>query len=552
MEAPGHGGDGADRHDEAAGKRGRAPRRLKWIVVAIGIVLLALLAFGLLRHRHRQKSVEASARQQRQALPVVNVTRVRRSPGSATLLLPGNMTPLTEAYLYARANGYVAKRLADIGDRVKRNQLLAVIEAPDLDQQVQQARASLAQAEHQVSQAQQQLENARSQEELARVTQERYKILVQHGAVARQDADQIFTNYRSAAATTAAAQANVDAARQNVQANRANLDRLIALQGFEYVRAPFSGVITARNFDIGALVGGSGGTQGASSTPQGGTQISGAAGNAGANGTTPSSNAPVGAGTSSAGGGGELFRIAQTNTLRILINVPQDATPSIRVGQGAKILVQNFAGKPFEGRLTRTANSIDLSTRTLLAEVDVANPGGILLPGMYAQVELVSDRAHPPLLAPGDCIVTEASGLQVAVVGNISQQPSASAQSNDTGQQKQENQRYPADARQIFLRSVQVGRDYGPQIEIVSGLQDGDVVVVNPSDVVQEGAIVRPRFAPPAQTNVPRGGQSGRPPGNLTQPTPGKADSNGRGAATKAPGGGANSGKKGQTGGQNR
>ncbi len=541
MEAPGHGGDGAGGRDKAGGeKRGRAPRRLSWIVIAIGVALLALLAFGLLRHRHRQKAVEASAREERQALPVVNVTKVRRSPGSTTLLLPGNMTPLTEAYLYARANGYVSKRLADIGDRVKKNQLLAVIEAPDLDQQVEQARASLAQAEHQVSQAQQQVENARSQEELARVTQERYKVLLEHGAVARQDADQVFTTYRSAVATTAAAQANVSAAQQNVQANRANLDRLIALQSFEYVRAPFSGVITARNFDIGALVGGSGGTQGASSTPQGGTQISGASGNAGANGTAPSSNAPVGAGTPAAGGAGELFRIAQIDRLRILVNVPQDATPSIRAGEAAKVLVQNFAGKPFEGRLTRTANSIDLTTRTLLAEVDVANPRGLLLPGMYAQVELTSDRANPPLLIPGDSIITEASGLEVAVLGEIAEKPG-------------EKQRYPPDARQIRLRSVQVGRDYGAQIEIVSGLEDGEVVAVNPSDVIQEGAIVRPQFAPPAQTNTPRNGQSGRPSGNLTQPTPGEADSNGRGASTKKPGGGGGkTGNKNQTGGQSR
>lgn len=504
--------------------RGQAPPYLRVFVTIAAIALLALLLFGILRHYRQQKVVEAAAHQEEESVPVVNVTKVQRSPSATTQLLPGNMTPLTESYIYARSTGYIKKRYVDIGDRVKQGQLLAEVEAPDLDQQVDQARAALTQAEHQLGQAKQQLDSAVSQEKLAHITWQRYNTLLAHGAVARQDTDQMLTNYQSASATVGAAQANVSAYEQNIQANRANLNRLIALQGFEYVRAPFTGVITARNFDVGALVGSSGGTQGASSAPMGGTQESGSAGNAGASGSAAPGSAPTGTVGSASGSGGELFRMAQINILRILVNVPQESAPSIQVGESASVFAQGYANQSFPGRVTRTSNSIDLNTRTLLTEVDVENPHQMLLPGTYAQVQIQHVRLNPPLLVPGDSIIAGPSGLQIATLTDIKQNPD------------EQQHYYPPDARQIHIVTVQVGRDYGAEIEIVSGLKGDELVVVNPSDVVQEGAVVKPQQAPSSEGNQSRRTPSEKQPGGVTAPIRGKSDSGGRGASEKPPG----------------
>ncbi len=504
--------------------RGQAPPHMRLIVMVAGIALLALLLFGMLRHYRQQKVVEAAAHQEEESLPIVNVTKVQQSPSATTQSLPGNMTPLTESYIYARSTGYIKKRYVDIGDRVVKGQLLAEVEAPDLDQQVDQARAALTQAEHQVVQAKQQLDSAISQEKFAHVTSDRYTKLLADGAVARQDADQNYTTYQSASAAVGAARANVSAFEQNVEANRANLNRLIALQGFEYVRAPFSGVITARNFDVGALVGASGGTQGASSTPMGGTQESGSAGNSGASGSS-SSSSTTGTVGSASGSGGELFRMAQLSTLRILVNVPQESAPSIKVGQSASVFAQGYPNQSFPGRVTRTSNSIDLNTRTLLTEVDVQNPHEMLLPGTYAQVQIEHVRLNPPLLVPGDSIIAGTAGLQVAILTDVKQQES-----------QQQQHHYPSDAKQIHIVTVQVGRDYGAEIEILSGLQAGEEVVVNPSDVVQEGAVVKPQEAPGSQGNQPRRGPSERQPSGVTAAIGGKADTGGRGASEKPPG----------------
>jgi multidrug efflux pump subunit AcrA (membrane-fusion protein) len=500
--------------------RGQPPRRFRWIALGMAAALLALLLFGLLRRHQQQKVVEAAAHEEQEALPVVNVTKVQRSPASSSELLPGNITPLTEAYIYARATGYVKKRYVDIGDRVRQGQLLAEIEAPDLDQQVQQARAALGQAEHQVVQTKAAYENAKSQEDLAHVTWDRYKVLFEHGAVAKQDADQQYTNYRSGVANVGSAQANIDAAEQNARASRANLDRLIVLQGFEQVRAPFSGVITARNFDIGALVGGNGGTQGASTTPSGGTQAAGSAGNAGSTGSTGASSSTAG----TVGSSGELFRIAQTGTLRILIDVPQESVPFVHTGAAASVLVQEFPEATFGGRVTRTSNSVDLTTRTLLTEVDVDNSAQKLLPGMYAQVRIENVRANPPILVPGDSIITGTAGVQVATVVDAS------------SDSKEPAQKVGSKAKKIHLVNVKVGRDYGPEMEIVSGLRGDEYVVVNPSDAVQEGALVKTAEAPRTQGNQPRRGPAERQPGGPTAPIPGQAESGGRGASGK-PGG---------------
>ena len=451
----------------------------KFIVIAVVILVLvfgAILLFGYIpRHRREQAAAEA-ALLERESLPVVTAEKVKRAPRQTRLMLPGNITALTEASIFARAAGYVRQRYVDFGDRVRQGQLLTQIDAPELDQEVAQGRAALAQAEQQRTQAAAQLQQARAQLVLNKVTRDRYAILVKRGALSRQDGDTQETAYQTQYATVNAYEANLDAAEANVRASRANLDRLIALQEFKNVRAPFTGVITARNFDLGALVSSTGG-------PQAGLlPLPGSAPNNSAGSTT-----------------GELFREAQIGVLRILINVPQTDAASIHVGMPADVTVSEYPGRKFGGTVTRTANSLDLNSRTLLTEVDVPNPQQLLLPGMYAQVDLNDDRATPPIVISSDAVLTDAVGLRVAVLENLNDQERQQVEqrerdleqhASDEGKQQlqKENQSPP---RRIHLVQVQVGRDYGAQIEIISGLQGWEYVILNPSDVVKEGAIVR-------------------------------------------------------------
>jgi multidrug efflux pump subunit AcrA (membrane-fusion protein) len=514
LEAPGA-------HD----KKSRFSTRTALILGVLVLILLALLfLFGFLRHRRTEKEAAAAAEKEREAVPIVNVAKVNRSPSNSELTFPGNITPLIQAFLYARASGYVRKRYVDIGDRVQQGQLLAEIEAPDLDEQVSQARAMLDQAQHQLGQTRAALDQAKQQFDLQKLTWDRYKVLVSHGAIARQDADTQYTAYQTADAAVKAGEQNVSAADQNVRANQANLNRLIALQGFEYIRAPFAGVITARNFDVGALVSSNGTTSGGSSTPSGGTQTSSASGNAGTSGSTSLVSSSSSNGTG--GGIGELFQEAQTRTLRILVNVPQENAPSIRVGQPAIVLVEQFSKHPFHGTLARTSNSVDLNTRTLLAEVDVDNPNNELFPGMYALVQIQNSTNNPPLLVPGDTIITNANGLQVAILEDLKQQDNA---------QGEGGRKYPPDAKRIHMQKVEVGRDYGQQIEITRGLQGWEYVVVNPTDDAQEGAVVRPAAAPKqlGESGAQRKSPSEQQPTNQTPALPGGAKSGEQGRGKK-------------------
>ena len=426
---------------------GRHPRerrgfsiRALLVIVAAAIVIGCAFLFGYSRRQREERAANQAAQNEANALPIVNVAKVRRAALTTDLVLPGNIAPVTEAYIYARASGYVRKRYADIGDRVKAGQLLAEIEAPDLDQQVQQAKSAVAQANQQLQQAKANVEQYRAQLELARVTWQRYQNLVKDGAVSRQDADQQYAGYRTAEATVNAGQASVGSAQQNVHASQANLDRLSSMQGFLSVRAPFAGVITARNFDVGAFISSNG---------------------------SASSNSPQGV---------ELFREAQIRTLRIFINVPQENSPAIHVGQAAIVTVQQLPGRQFDGRVTRTAEALDPNTRTLLTEVQTPNADRLLLPGMYAQVRLVNQRSNVPMLAPSDSLIQSANGLEVAILRDLNSTSGA----------------YPPDAKRVHLQTVEAGRDYGAETEITKGLQGWEYVIVNPGDAVQENAVVKP------------------------------------------------------------
>jgi multidrug efflux pump subunit AcrA (membrane-fusion protein) len=467
----------------------RVARIHPWRIALIAAAVLgAVFLGGYLPRHYRLKSIAQAARREVESLPVVNVVQVRRSPPFSDLLLPGNITPVTEAYIFARATGYVRRRYVDIGDRVRANQVLAEIEAPDLDAQVAQARATVSQTEQQLAQTQAALENSIAQEELSRVTWERYRVLVAHGAVSRQDADTQLANYRVAQANVRLQQAAVRTAEENVRAARAALEHLVALQEFLRVRAPFDGLITSRNFDVGAFINANGAPSGATTTPNGGTQITSATGNAGSTGNTTS---PPSSGTSTlgptatgapVGSASEMFRIAQIGVLRVLINVPQESSPNVRRGLAAELFVQEFKHS-FPGKVTRTSNSLDQTSRTLLTEVQAANPRGELLPGMYVQVQFTGRRSNPPLLVPGAAVMATSNGLRVAILENLRPEDRRSVEQHADA------------ARRIHMVYVQVGRDYGTVIEVTHGLQGWEYVVVNPGDI-SEGSLVLPQAAP--------------------------------------------------------
>ena len=401
----------------------RSLRRGLLITCIIGLPILALLLIGYLPRRERLRALMTASEREGRSLPVVNTVRVRRAASTSELVLPGNIQAITDAPIYARADGYVLRRYADIGDRVQAGQVLAEIETPDLDQQVRQARANLLQARSALAQAEANLVQAKSTEHLAQLTVERWKVLVARGVLARQDGDQKQADYEVAVANRKAQEANVNAAQSNVSAAEANLGRLLDLQGFEKITAPFSGLVTARNFDVGALV------------------------------------------ASGSVSGHELFHMAQIGVVRIFVDVPQSYAPFIHTGLAAVVTVQQLPSRLFAGKVMRTSESLDPNTRTLLTEVDVPNPASSLLPGMYAQVTLRSVIAEPPLLVPGDALVTRANGTRVAVVGE--------------------------DGIVHFLK-VSVGRDYGTETEVLSGLQGQELVIINPTDDVREGAKVKP------------------------------------------------------------
>jgi RND family efflux transporter MFP subunit len=398
------------------------PSRLTLEALSLVGVIAVVVAFfaGYLPHRRRQATLIAEANAQHEALPVVTVVKVVQSADSVSVKLPGSIQAVTETPVLSRSNGYVRKRYADIGDRVTAGQLLAEIEAPELEQLLVQGRAELLQARSALEQTSASLEQGKANEELARMTAQRWAKLVSKGAVSRQENDTYQSQYQAQSANVKALEKAMAAARNNVSASEANVARLTELRGFKMVHAPFAGVITLRNVDVGTLI--------------------------------------TAANTL-------MYRIAQTNVLRTFLNVPQTEAGAVRVGQPARVTMPDLPGRQFMGTVSRTSNSLDPATRTLLVEVQVPNQAGILLPGMYSQVDLITSRKDPPLMIPGDTLVVRPDGTQVAVV---------------------------TPDQTIHFQHIELGRDYGDRIEVISGLQLGQPVVVNPGDTVREGAKVKP------------------------------------------------------------
>jgi RND family efflux transporter MFP subunit len=378
-------------------QEGPAPRRSTAGVLAV-VAIVAV--FGALAWRgisgRARAMTELTRDTAEMAVPSVVVVRPKAGAPQEDISLPGAIEPFAEAPIYARTSGYLKRRLVEMGARVKANQLLAEIDAPELEQQLAQAKSDVAIAEA----------NAR----LAQITADRYLDLVKTDSVSQQDAD-------NASGALDARKATVESARHNVQ-------RLEQLQAFTRIYAPFDGVITARNTDVGALI------------------------DPGASG----------------GSARELFHIASTDTLRVFVNVPQAYSRVARPGIPAELTLTEFPGRRFAGTLVRTAEAIDPASRTLLVEVEVANPKGELLPGAFAEVHFKLPAPASMLVLPVNALMFRSEGLQVAVVRGDNR---------------------------VAMVAVTLGRDFGTEAEILSGLKGDERVVNSPPDSLTDGQTVR-------------------------------------------------------------
>ncbi|MDQ1693232.1 MAG: hypothetical protein QOH85_767 [Acidobacteriaceae bacterium] len=342
-----------------------------------GTLLVLLIAIGAVPRLVRQREALAAVQESPVTHPVVTIIHPQKGQATSELLLPGNIEPLYRAAVYARTEGYIERRNVDIGSIVKTGQVLAVISSPEVDQQLLQARATLAQSEASLQQANAALQQSKANAELARLTKDRDLPLGQQHAISQQIVDEVVQAYSARVADVSAAEANILAAQANVTANRANVARLEQMRGFERVVAPFDGVITARNAERGDLVS-----------------------------------------TGSAAAGKPLFSIAQSGTLRIQIDVPQSEAVNIQDGQQASVTVRERLGRVYAGTVVRSAASLDSAARTMLTEVQVDNGDGSLLPGMYAQVKFALAAQRTSLIIPTSSLVIDHSGMRVITVQN--------------------------------------------------------------------------------------------------------------------------------------
>jgi RND family efflux transporter MFP subunit len=334
---------------------------------------------------------------------------------------------MVETPIYARADGYIRQRPVDIGNRVKKGQLLFEIETPELDQQIEQAKATLAQSKAALQQLRAALVAAESNRKLAEVTAKRWQQLADQGVFAKQDYDEKAAALELAAANVKSAEENIRAAESTVSSNDANLKRLDQVKTFDRLEAPFDGVITFRslNSDLGTLI---------------------------TSGNTSSSR--------------ELMRVAQIDVLRVFVSVPQSYAPMIHDGLPAELRVDELPNRVFQTSVGGITHSVESNSRTMLAVLIVQNPKEELLPGMYAKARFGLAHAVNILMIPADALLLPAEGPRVAVVGSD---------------------------RKVHFQEVTIGRDYGAQVEILSGLSEGDTVVLNPTDAVREGVIVEPK-----------------------------------------------------------
>jgi membrane fusion protein, multidrug efflux system len=383
-------------------------RRHLAIAGALLLVAAAFLAGYLPRRLARSKLVASTAASQ--GPPRVAVIKAVAVDAGRLLTLPADLVAYQQTFVNARASGYVRRWLVDIGDRVKNGQLLLEIETPEINKQLAQSRATLLQTIAALAQA-------KANRDFAYVTARREQQLFAKLLISAQENDQAQTQ-------AAVWDANVNAASATVNAQRANVQQLEQLVSFGKVYAPYDGTITRRVVDVGTLV------------------------NAGA-GTTATA----------------LFEIARTDPMRAFVDVPQTFAPSVRVGEEAKAAVRNFRGRAFTGRVVRTAGALDPASRTLRTQVDLPNPNGELLPGMYVDLSLDVAISHKAVRVPSSAVIADSRGVHVAVVDG---------------------------SGKVHLVTVTPGPDDGNTIELVAGLSGGEQVIVTPPSAVTDGMQVQP------------------------------------------------------------
>jgi multidrug efflux pump subunit AcrA (membrane-fusion protein) len=413
----------------------RPGRRLLWILIAVAVLIGALL-IGWLPRKKRDEQVNAEARQQQNAVPVVEVQAVHDASAEQDLTLPGTVTPLRSAHIYARASGFLKARYVDLGDTVRKGQLLALISAPDLDTMVSQQAAMLQQTKDGVVTAQAALR-------LQQATYDRVHTLVLHGILSQQDDD-------TALAAKDSAQSNLQAAENGVKAAQAAQAHAQTLVDFEQLRSPIDGTVTARNVEVGNFVSPAGAALG---------------------GTPMSAAGPAGGPPTGGAQGGELFDVVDLRSLEIFVAVPEQDAPFVQTGQPVSLMFSELPGQAFKGKVIRTSDSLSQQSRTLLAELQVDDGQHRLRPGMFASAQMHFRALNPGILISGDSLLTSAQGQFVPVVEN----------------------------NIVQIRPVHVGRDLGTRLYVTAGLKNGDLVVVNPNDLVKEGAHVTTRPAPKGQ-----------------------------------------------------
>jgi RND family efflux transporter MFP subunit len=388
--------------------------RLFLLLVIAALVLLIVGAYTLLERRSQYQTLASET--EKMAVPTVSVIHPTVEPGQEDLVLPSTTQAYTESPIYARTSGYLKKWYHDIGSHVRQGELLADIDTPEVDQQLSQARADLG--------------TSKANEDLSKITATRYQELIKTDGVSKQEVDNAVGDYAAKKASS--------------QSSEANVRRLEELESFKHIYAPFSGVITRRDIDIGNLI------------------------NAG-----------------NGGSGQELFNLAQTDPIRAYVRVPEIYAPTIHGGLGASLELSQYPGRRFEGKVVRTADAIDLASRTLNTEVDVPNKTGELLPGGYAQVHLEVKVTGEHLQVPVNALLFRAEGLRAVIID--------------------ENHK-------THLQALTIGRDYGTTLEVLQGLKATDWIVLNPADSLEEDMPVNVKQAKlDTQQGSTQPGQSGSP-----------------------------------------
>jgi RND family efflux transporter MFP subunit len=382
-------------HDRAKHRRSQWWILLLAVVTAVVIVIAGILPRIQARTALRKETAEM-------AVPAVVVIQPKRSAPAQEIVLPASVQAFLDAPIYARTNGYLKKWYVDIGGHVKAGQLLAEIDTPEVTQQLRQALADLATAQANLN--------------LSKITADRFSGLLKTDSVSKQESDN--------------AAGDFEAKQANLQSAQANVKRLQELQAFQKIFAPFAGVITARNTDVGALI---------DSGSSGGVRT-------------------------------ELFHVVQPDKLRVYVSVPQVYSQAAKPGLTADLTLSEFPGRPFQGKLVRTANAIDPTSRTLLVEIAVDNPTGQLFTGSYAEVHLKLPTAASAFILPVNTLLFRSEGLRVAAVG---------------------------DNQKVELKQITLGHDFGSEVEVIAGLNGNEKIIVNPPDSVTAGETVR--IAPTSQ-----------------------------------------------------